>query len=435
MDRKKEIKILLVMSLLFAASYFLPVDGARFSMAVQDALVLLKWYSREHVVLCLIPAFFIAGVIYVFFSRATVLRYLGANAKKWLAYLLASVAGSVLAVCSCTILPLFSGIYKRGAGTGPAMTFLYAGPGINILAIILTARILGPELGVARVLGSVVFSIVIGLLMHLFFLREEKRKAGTQPDIPVADQSTPLYLTAFLFLSLIVILVFANWGMPDAQTGVWYLMWEHKWWMAAVGGLMFMISLIRVLELHALKVILSGSVVVATAILSGNPTLAFIAATALTAILLGQSKGDPREWLYATWDFAKQILPLLAIGVLVAGLLLGSPQNGRGLVPEKWVLSMVGGNSLFANFFASLVGAFMYFATLTEVPIIQGLLASGMGKGPALALLLAGPALSLPNMLVIRNVIGTRKTIVFVSLVVVMATATGFLFGLFYEEV
>ena len=430
MNWKEEYKKLIWIVGIFIIAFYLPVGNIRFNQAIHESLVLAKWYAREHVILCLLPAFFIAGVISVFVSQTSVIKYFGAQAKKWLAYAVASVSGTILAVCSCTILPLFSSIYKRGAGLGPAIAFLYSGPAINILAIILTARILGAELGIARVVGAVVFSIVIGLIMHVIYFKEEKEKADAQLMMPDPEEAHPLWQTAFHFFVLVAILVFANWGKPDTQSGFFYTIWANKWLITSVFSVLFGFSLITILRIEWFKVIGAGIPVLITALLfKGNPLIPFSVGILGTSVLIGTKEGEAKEWMSSTWSFAKQILPLLGAGVLVAGFLLGSPQGGQGIIPDRWVSDLVGGNSLFANFFSSIAGAFMYFATLTEVPILQGLIANGMGKGPALALLLAGPALSLPNMLVIRSVIGTKKTVLFVSLVVVMATISGLIFG------
>jgi uncharacterized membrane protein YraQ (UPF0718 family) len=429
MHWKKEWRYLLWITMVFILAYFLPVGDKRFIQAIHESLHLARWYAREHVILCLLPAFFIAGVISVFISQASILKYFGANARKWLSYLIASVSGTILAVCSCTILPLFSSIYKRGAGLGPAVTFLYSGPAINILAIILTARILGPELGFARFAGAVIFSIVIGVIMHAIYHREEREKSKVL-SVEQSEETRPLWQTAAHFFVLVAILIFANWGRPAGDAGLWHLIWSGKWWITGFFGLLFGFSLITIIQLAWYKVFLAAIPVIAIALLlPHNPMVPFLVGIITTTVLLSQGKGEASEWMSATWDFAKQILPLLAAGVLIAGFLLGSPEGGTGIIPERWIITLVGGNSVFSNFFASIVGAFMYFATLTEVPILQGLIANGMGKGPALALLLAGPALSLPNMLVIRSVIGTRKTLVFIALVVVMATVSGILFG------
>lgn len=445
MDTKKEIRILLWIIVIFTVIFFLPLGSESFMTAVYATLDLAKWYAREHVVLCLLPAFFIAGVIAVFVSQGAVLKYFGANAKKWLSYTVASVSGCILAVCSCTILPLFTSIYKRGAGLGPAVAFLYSGPAISILSIILTARILGFEMGVARTVGAVLFAVVIGLLMSFFFRKEEKAKKEAQMNIIPPPEKRPVWQTAFHFFTLVLILVFANWGAPSASdTGLWYSIFTYKWYITGALALLLCWSLVRILRLRLLWVSLGAVATAVAAILAAlfieNAKLVplvpmLVAVASLSLILLFDKRDEEnRDWALASWGFAKQILPLLAVGVVLAGFLLGSTHDGTalaGIIPNSWIEWAVGGNSLLSNFFASFAGAFMYFATLTEVPIVQGLLASGMGEGPALALLLAGPSLSLPNMLVIRGVLGTKKTVVYVALVIVMATLAGFVFGNF----
>lgn len=445
MEPKKEFRILIWILVLFAAAFFLPIESTRFTTAIAATLDLVKWYAREHVILCLFPAFFIAGVIAVFVSQGSVLRYFGANAKKYLAYSVAAVSGTILAVCSCTILPLFSSIHKRGAGLGPAIAFLYSGPAINILAIILTARILGFELGLARVIGAVVFSIVIGVVMSLIYRKEEQKKRDEQMNIPPVPEKRPMWQTSFHFFTLVIILVFANWGSPaEGDTAsVWYYIHAYKWYITGFFSLLLAWSLIYVLKIKwlwvlAATVATAGSAVLSSALIPDGkltPLIPMVVGiTALSIITLMDKRDEEnREWTLASWGFMKQIMPLLAVGVIAAGFLLGSTHDGYsipGIIPDEYVHWMVGGNSFFANFFASILGAFMYFATLTEVPILQGLIASGMGKGPALALLLAGPSLSLPNMLVIRGVLGTQKTVAYIVLVVVMATLSGLLYGM-----
>jgi hypothetical protein len=417
----------------FLVFYFLPIGRPRFDDAVMESLELAKWYAQEHVILCLLPAFFIAGAIAVFVSQTAVMKYLGPGANKVVAYSVASVSGTILAVCSCTVLPLFAGIKRMGAGLGPATAFLYSGPAINILAIILTARILGLELGIARAIGAIVFSVVIGLLMHFFFRKEERQKAEAAKMAITPEESRPLWQNVVFLGLLIAILVFANWGRPEATSGIWYDIYSVKWILTAVSAAGLGVVLVFVIGFAWWKVAAAAVPVLALALVFPQyPQLAFVAGIVGLAVIASTDKGEGSDWFDASWGFAKQILPLLLIGVLVAGLLLGRPGE-QGLIPEEWVATAVGGNSIQSNLFAAFAGAFMYFATLTEVPIVQGLLGAGMGKGPALALLLAGPALSLPNMLVIRSVIGTRKTAVFVGLVVVMATITGLIFGLFVE--
>jgi uncharacterized membrane protein YraQ (UPF0718 family) len=430
MNRGEEFKALLWISGFFLFAYFMPINSAVFQEAIYSAFALAHWYAREHVLLCLVPAFFIAGVIAVFVSQAAVIRYFGAGASKWISYAVASVSGTVLAVCSCTILPLFAAIHKRGAGLGPAVAFLYSGPAINILAIILTARILGLEIGIARVIGAVVFSVVIGLIMHFIYRREESAKVAAQLALPETGETRPLWQTAFHFFVLVLILVFVNWGKPEAPDGVWFYLYAYKWQITAGLAVLFIVSLLFILHLNKWMVLAAAAVVVVSHWLFPlNPLIPFIAAVIALSVLLSRSPGEAQDWLAESWGFARQILPMLAAGVLLAGFLLGNPDGGSGIIPGQWISGLVGGNSVFANLFAAVAGAFMYFATLTEVPILQGLLNAGMGKGPALALLLAGPALSLPNMFVIRDVIGTRKTLVYVALVITMATLSGFIYG------
>lgn len=428
---KQEWKSFLTIFVIFLICYYLPVGTPRFDNAVLEAFHLVKWYAQEHVLLCLIPAFFIAGAIGVFISQASVMKYLGAKANKVLAYGVAAVSGTILAVCSCTILPLFSGIYKMGAGLGPACAFLYSGPAINVLAIVLTARILGPELGIARALGAIFLSVIIGYSMHLLFRKEEEAKAAAQMMMPEPEVKRALWQDSLYFASMVFILVFANWGKPSETEGLWAAIYGAKWSLTSVSGVFLGVMLVAWFNLKAWKAAVTG---VAVAVLGyfypSEPLIAFTAGTLGLTLFTSTDEGELAEWFSSSYDFAKQILPLLLFGVVTAGLLLGRVGH-EGLIPSEWISGLVGGNSLAANFFAALVGAFMYFATLTEVPILQGLIGSGMGKGPALALLLAGPALSLPNMLVIRSVLGTKKTMAFVSLVVVFSTILGIIFGSF----
>jgi uncharacterized membrane protein YraQ (UPF0718 family) len=432
LEWKKEIKYFLWVVAIFIGLFYLPVGVPRFDNAVFEALQLVKWYAREHVLLCLVPAFFIAGAIGVFVSQASVMKYLGAKANKVLAYGVASVSGTVLAVCSCTVLPLFAGIYRMGAGIGPATAFLYAGPAINVLAIVLTARILGVEMGMARALGAIGFSVVIGLIMHLMFRKEEQAKAAAQMAMPDAPGARPLWQTILYFAAMIGILVFANWGKPVQSSGIWYGIWSVKWIITALFALGFALALVTILKLQWWKVVAVGiPVAILALIFPQAPLIAFTVAALGLSVITATDDGESGEWFSSTWGFIKQITPLLLFGVLAAGFFLGRVGH-EGLIPSSWISALVGGNSLQANFFASVVGAFMYLATLTEVPIIQGLMANGMGKGPALALLLAGPALSLQSMLVLNTIMGWKKTVVYVTLVVVMATVTGLVYGTFF---
>lgn len=426
---KTEWKPLALIAGLFFACFHLPVGVPRFDNAVTEAFELVKWYAREHVILCLVPAFFIAGAIGVFVSQASVMQYLGPKANKALAYGVASLSGTILAVCSCTVLPLFAGIWRMGAGLGPATAFLYSGPAINVLAIVLTARVLGLKLGVARAVGAIVFSVVIGLLMHVIFRKEELAKAEAAAQTPQPEMKRPLWQNLIYFACMVGILVFANWGKPMEDAGLWHTIWRLKWPITAACAVALAVVLVRWFGVAGWKM---AVVVVPAAILAlalpQQPMIPFVFGVIGLSVITSTSEGATGDWFSSTWTFAKQITPLLLLGVLAAGFFLGRPGK-EGVIPSGWITSAVGGNSLRANLLASVVGAFMYFATLTEVPILQGLIGSGMGKGPALALLLSGPALSLQSMLVLRTVMGTKKTLVFVALTVVMATITGMIYG------
>jgi uncharacterized membrane protein YraQ (UPF0718 family) len=497
----------------FVVFFFLPVGSPRFDGAVNEAMHLTKWYAREHVLLCLVTAFYIAGAIGVFVSQASVMKYMGARANKVLAYGVASASGTILAVCSCTILPLFMGIYRMGAGLGPAVAFLYSGPAISVLAIVLTARIMGAELGIARAIGAVSFSVIIGLAMHLIYRKEEQAKVEVQMAMPEPVARRPLWQNILFFAALVGILVFANWGAPRefsystrngksfvgavvqeseaasaadatlriqitegpsagqeislkagdiaAQSpaeGISTAIWRWKWPITSACAVGLGLILIFWFGIAWWKVAVAA---VAPAVLAlVLPTdgllvmIPFAAAVVGLSAITATDRGEAGEWFNATWTFSKQILPLLFFGVLVAGFLLGRVGH-EGIIPSQYVQMLVGGKPdtflqssglmgsgwespvraiwpLWTNFFASVFGAFMYFATLTEVPIVQGLIDAGMGKGPALALLLAGPSLSLPSMLVIQGILGTGKTVVYVTLVVVLSTIAGMVFGQFW---
>ena len=384
----KERTRLIIFITVFLILYFVPLDGVRFQSAILEAFFMIQEYAREHVLFCLIPAFFIAGAISNFISKEAVIKYFGAKANKVLAYGVASISGTILAVCSCTVLPMFAGIYTRGAGIGPAIAFLYSGPAINILAIILTARILGAELGIARALGAVLFSIIIGLLMALIFKDKKVDSEESFETSETGKEGRTLGQNLLYFLSLILILIFAAWAKPKEPIGFWNAVYNIHWYLV----LIFLIIM-------------------------------------LVIVFKWFNADERKDWVFSTWTFAKQILPLLFAGVLVAGFLLGRPNTDRGIIPSSFIANLVGGNSFWANLLAAVSGAFMYFATLTEVPILQGLLGSGMGKGPALSLLLAGPAVSLPSMLVISSIMGVKKTITYVSLVIILSAIVGWLYG------
>jgi len=387
---KERTKLLIIVAG-FLAAYYIPWNHEVIRRSGLEAFMMLQDYARQHVLTCLVPAFFIAGAIAVFISQASVMKYFGAQASKFLSYSVASVSGTVLAVCSCTVLPLFAGIYMRGAGIGPATAFLYSGPAINVLAIVLTAKVLGWQMGLARAIGAVVFSIVTGLLMAFIFRKDDANRAAGQIYLPDEDgKARKLWQDALYLLTMVLILVFASFARPSANdTAVWQILFAAKWYVTA--GLLIVLAVI------------------------------------LKAWFF---KDELTSWVESSWGFMKQIMPLLLGGVLVAGFLLGRP-GYQALIPESVIAGLVGGNSLWANFFAALSGALMYFATLTEVPIVQGLLGAGMGKGPALALLLAGPALSLPAMLTLMGIMGWKKTLTYCSIVVVLSTTAGMLYGAF----
>lgn len=374
---------------IFLAAFIVPWASPRVAGAVGEAFQMLGEYARQHVLLCLVPAMFIAGAITTFLNQAAVMRYLGPDAKRATAYGVASVSGAILAVCSCTVLPIFKGIYKKGAGLGPAIAFLYSGPAINILAIVLSAKVFGLRLGAARTVGAIVFSVVIGMLMAAIFKRDDRRRVADARLFagPGDEPTRSLGKTAVYMASMVGILVFVNWADSKGGNSFWDTVFAAKYWISA------------------------GFAVVL-----------------VYAVAKWFTRDERLEWVVATRDFSLQILPLLFLGVLASGFLLGRPGHD-GLIPREWIASLLGGNSIAANAVASVAGALMYFATLTEIPIVQGLLGAGMGQGPALALLLAGPSLSLPSILVIAGELGWKKTAVYAGLVVILSMAAGMAFG------
>ena len=430
MENRKQVHLFAAVAAVFLLVYFMPAGTARFDNAILEAVRLTHWHAQEHVILCLLPAFVIAGAMSVYISKGSVMRYLGPEAFKPVALGVASVSGTLLAVCSCTVLPLFGGIYRRGAGLGAAIAFLYSGPAINVMAVVVTAKILGIELGIARAIGAIVFALVIGAIMHFIYRKEEsERGSAASTGFEAGEQGRSTGTVTAFFALMIGILVFANWAA--AEGSVWMTIFAWKWHITSTLAVLMALVLILRWNWSALHLLILVAIVAAFALVAPQtPELPFAAGT-LGLILLASTRDADREWAAQTWEFTRQIAPLLLAGVFVAGLLLGRPGH-EGLVPSAWVSAAVGDNSLFSTILASVLGALMYFSTLTEVPIVQGLIGAGMGKGPALALLLAGPALSLPNMLVIRAILGTGKTAVYCLLVVVMATATGFIYGNFF---
>lgn len=383
-------KKILYYAIAFIILYFIPMANPLIHQAILEAFEMLLDYAKAHVLFCLIPAFFIAGAITVFINQQSVIKYLGPKAKKIVSYSVASVSGAILAVCSCTVLPLFKGIYKKGAGLGPAISFLYSGPAINVLAIVLSFKVLGVKLGVARTIGAIVFAFIIGILMHLIYKKEDEKRTTSESMFSVEVEEAPrkLWQETLYMATMILILIFLNWAPSKGNLVFWDIIYKFKYFISISLGVILLLQLV-----------------------------------------LWFKKDELSNWVTSTRDFALQIVPLLFFGVLLAGFLLGRPGH-NALIPSNWIAKLVGDNSILANLFASISGALMYFATLTEIPILQGLLGAGMGQGPALALLLAGPSLSLPSILVIGSELGWKKTLTYVMLVVIMSTITGYIFGI-----
>lgn len=432
MMNRKEFHKLAAMVGVFLVAYYIPLGSEKIQGAILEAFRLLQWYARNHTLACVVPALFIAGGIATFLSQAAVMKHLGPTSPKIVAYSVASVSGCILAVCSCSVLPIFAGIFGMGAGLGPACAFLYSGPAINILAIFLTARVLGFEIGLWRAVGSIVFAFIIGLMMAGIFFRSEKKKAEGFVMPEEAKKARPLWKTVLYFLCMVLFLVFSDWYNPGDVTirmndGTSYqgnirydtrdvirIQIYEKEGRTTDQIITLQRSDIRAIEqadslvirIYRIKWYLAGLMFIAVAVM----------------VVSWFTREEFRQWMEATWGFAKLLVPLLFGGVFVVGFI-------SYLLPEKQVAALVGDNGLFANFIASVVGACFYFATLTEIPVTQVLIKLGMAKGPVLALLLAGPALSIPSMLVINSVIGTKRNLVFIALVVVMSTIVGMIFG------
>ncbi len=418
---------------IFLVAYYMPLGNPKFSNAILEAFRLLQWYAVNHTLACVVPAMFIAGAISTFMSQASVMRYLGPDSKRTLAYAVASVSGTILAVCSCSVLPMFAGIYAMGAGLGPASAFLYSGPAINVMAIFLSARVLGFDLGVARAVGAIIFAVVIGLFMAIAFRAADQRRVSNMhlPDAP--HNPRPLWKTSIYFLCMILFLIFSDWyntndvtlTMTDGKTisaNIRYSTQDNIDIQEYQPDGRLSTDVHRIdrqqiasiepvpgftMTVHGIKWYLAG----------------LMGLLVLLMVWRWFSRDEVKQWMRATWDFGLMIVPLLFGGVFLTGFI-------GALIPEKAVAAFVGGNSLLSNFTASFVGMIWYFATLTEIPIVEMLMRLGMGKGPALALLLAGPALSLPSIFVIYRIIGGKKTFVFCLLVVAMSTAAGCLFGM-----
>jgi uncharacterized protein len=438
---RREWTIFTGLMIVFLLAYFLNFTDPNIQRAIMDAFYMLQWYARNHTLACVVPAMFIAGAIASFLSKETVLRHLGPKANKVEAYSVASVSGTVLAVCSCSVLPMFAGIYRVGAGLGPASAFLYSGPAINVMAIFLTARVLGYDLGIARVIGSVSFAVIIGILMAWIFRKDEEKREAVFLQLP--DPPTPrrnLLQTALFFASMIGFLVFSDWANPS-QT----IIEKIDGTKLQVAVQLETTNLVRVQVEEPVGAFKKGQKleIPVDEIQARTPAtpegyewanwmyihrwyFAFGCLASTLLMIAGWfDKAELSDWMGQTWGFAKSIIPLLFGGVFVTGFV-------GALIPEEAVAQWVGGDSFIANMVASVIGAMWYFATLTEIPILETLIGLGMGRGPALSLLLAGPALSLPSIAVIYTVIGLKKTAVFVGLVVMMSAVVGMVFGWFF---
>ena len=433
----RELKIFAAIAAVFLAAYFLPLDNPKIQQAIYESFRLLQWYARNHTLACIVPALFIAGAIITFLSQASVMKYLGPKANPVLAYGVASVAGCVLAVCSCSVLPMFAGIYTLGAGLGPASAFLYSGPAINVLAIFLTARVLGFPLGAGRVIGSVVFAVLIGVLMAVIFRKSEHEKNQAALQMPQDEKPTRhIGKNAAFLTAMILFIIFSDWFNPGNVT------------VQTTNGQQFNAVVINEMKdsirfqleqdfgqnkfsekITLPKTEISKMEDRQTWVMSIYHIRWYLSGLMGLAVLIMAwrwfEKDEIKLWMHNTWDFTKMLVPLLYGGVFIVGFI-------SALLPEKQVALWVGDNSLRSNLVASVIGAFWYFATLTEIPITQALMNLGMHKGPVLALLLAGPALSLPSMIVLQRIMGTAKMLVFVGLVIVMATITGIFFGTFW---
>ena len=418
-------------------------------------------YLAAHVLLCLVPAFVIAGFMSSMIPKETITRYLGPKASKWISYPASALGGFILAVCSCTILPLFAGIWKRGAGLGPAITFLFVGPAVNILAITYTGATIGMDIAIARLVLSILFGIVIGLIMAWVFRKEENVRETEMEANGLFNETVRVKPAVWVLFLLLVSVLIVGTLQVDIFTNVYAHIKAPSGWSGGVGSF-----------LSGMDLTLQGAVLILMLVVIGITSwkgfekifdgftgwtyaaLAFIALTILIAApseeagslvigingrLIGElvlltaiaiiasrsfSKDELSGWIWETWKFVKQIFPLLIVGVFAAGIV-------KVIIPETWVRTIAGQNTIWANLVGVLFGVFMYFPTLVEVPIAKMFLDLGMARGPLLAYLLADPELSLQSILVLNGVMGKKKTAVYVSLVAVFSTLAGYLFGLF----
>ena len=434
----KQWKIFGTFAAIFVTAYYIPLSSPKVQSAILEAFRMLQWYARNHTLACVVPALFIAGAITTFLSKQAVLRHLGPKAHKAEAYSVASVSGTVLAVCSCSVLPMFTGIYRVGAGLGPAAAFLYSGPALNILAVFLTARVLGFELGLWRAVGAIIFGIIVGILMAVIFRADEERREAVAMQFPEAPKPRrKLWQTGCYFAAMMLFLVFSDWYNPgnavihtrDGASFQVVTLQETR------DDYVFQVSQPTAnLKVGDRLTLSKGQI--ASIEISESWVMTIYHAKWGLAGLMGVAvllmlwrwfdREEVKEWMANTWDFTKLLVPLLFGGVFAVGFV-------GELLPDEQVAAWVGANDLGSTLIASVIGCLFYFATLTEIPILQALMEHGMAQGPALALLLAGPALSLPSILVIRSVLGVKKTAVFTVLVVVMATVAGVIYGRFLQ--
>ena len=442
---------------------------------LQSGLGGLVAYLAAHVLLCLLPAFFIAGALAALLPKEAVTRFLGRNAPKWISYPAAALSGFLLAVCSCTIMPLFAGIYKKGAGLGPAITFLFVGPAVNILAISFTGVQIGMDIAIARIVLSILFGILIGLLMAFIFRKDDADHAEktVNNDLFAAQTKIPINKIVLFLLLLGILLVgtlqigalrnvFYEFSIPGTWAG------ELQDWLdqlipadqslgiegVTVQGL-FLIGMLLLIAISAIwgfkdlydgftswtlftLLLISLTLIFASfsvQVVNQNLMIGLTGRLLGVIILLGAiwwvgggsiNREEQQEWLWETWRFVKQIIPLLLVGVFLASI-------ARTLIPSQWIKTLAGRNSILANFAGVIFGVFMYFPTLVEVPVAQTFLALGMHRGPLLAYLLADPELSLQSILITNTVIGKKKTAVYVVLVTNFSTLSGLIFGWFIQ--
>lgn len=413
MDLRKEIKVLVTSFSFFIFFYLFPYPD-RILQGLKEGALLLNWYVKEHVIYCLIPAFFIAGAISTFISKEAVFKWLGPTAPKPIAFIVASISGTILAVCSCTVLPLFAGLYLQGAGIGPASTFLYSGPAINVLAIVLTGKVLGFNMGLARAIGSISMGILVGLIMHLLFRASERKRVENLTTQPL-KKGLSLSKSILFLISLILILLIAT----SKLIYKWYILY------LLFIGLLFQFYFF--FKLSWIKLLIVFAIISLIAYLIPYKEIPFLTGTFIISYLANSSKGLLREWFENSYILAKQIFPLLLIGVFISGFFLGGI-SGEGYIPKIYIESFLGGRDFITHLVSAMVTALMYFATLTEIPIIQGLMSHGVKTGPALAMLLAGPALSLPSLLVLKSIIGPKKTLFYALLVVFFSAIYGYIY-------